>query len=118
MVLWMARRVIILKNGVYMKISVDGQELFELTDIQCKVIQYDVQQEIFEEDMKRRLQWVLMHKYEHCFERLKKEWDQKLAADGVSMIPTNPDAYVELVMSQPTYMSRSQRDAAKKPIVV
>lgn len=93
-----------------MKISVDDQELFRLSETQKKVIKNDIHEDIFDEDMKRRLQWVLTHKYERCFERLKKEWDPKLAANGVSMIPTNPDAYAELVFAQPGYKNRSKRE--------
>ena len=94
-----------------MKISVDDKELFTLTDIQKQVICNDIHQDIFDTDMQRRLQWVLMHKYERCFGRLKAEWDQRLIANGVKMVPTDPDEYAKLVFSQPDYKCRSQRDA-------
>lgn len=97
-----------------MKIQVDGKDLFELTDTQKKVIQNEIHAEIFEEDMKRRLQWVLMHKYENCFKRLKQEWDTRLATNGVKSIPTDPDAYAELVFKQPNYKGRTSRDAEIK----
>jgi hypothetical protein len=60
--------------------------------------------------MKRRLHWVLTHKLECCFERLKKEWEPKLKANGVKMIPTDPEEFAELVFSQPDYENRSQRE--------
>jgi hypothetical protein len=94
-----------------MKISVNDKELFTLSDIQKQVIKNDIPENIFEEDMNRRLQWVLMHKYEQCFGRLKTEWDQKLAANGVQMIPTDADAYAQLVFSQPNYKDRAARDS-------
>lgn len=94
-----------------MKISVDGKDLLTLTETQKKVIQNEIKSEVFEEDMKRRLQWVLMHKYEQCFKKLKAEWDDKLAGLGVASIPTDRDAYAELVFAQPTYKNRSARDA-------
>lgn len=93
-----------------MKISVDNIDIFELSDTQKRVIQNDIQSEIFEDDMKRRLQYILMHKYERCFERLKQEWDSKLAANRVQMIPTDRDAYAQLVFAQPNYKNRSQRE--------
>ena len=93
-----------------MKISVDGQQFFELSDIQKQVIKNDIPSDIFDADMKRRLQYILTHKYERCFERLKAEWDSKLAANGVSMIPTDRDAYAQLVFSQPNYKDRKARD--------
>lgn len=105
-----------------MKISVNDQELFTLTEIQKKVIQNDILHENFEEDMKRRLKWVLLdEKYNRCFQRLKKEWvddlDQegksKLARNGIGMIPTDPDRLATLIFSQPNYKNRSQREKEK-----
>jgi hypothetical protein len=96
-----------------MKISVDNKDLFTLTATQKKVICNDINDDIFEDDMKRRLQWVLMHKYENCFKRLKAEWDKKLLDNGVKMMPTDPDEYANLVFSQPNYKNRSGRDSMK-----
>ncbi len=94
-----------------MKISVDGKDLFTLTETQKKVMQNDIATEVFQADMERRLKWVLAHKYEQCFSRLKKDWDKKLADNGVASVPTHADEYAELVFSQPNYKNRSQRDA-------
>lgn len=93
-----------------MKISVNDLELFTLSELKKKVIKNDIHDDVFDEDMKRRLQYILMHKYERCFERLKKEWDSKLAANGVTMIPIDRDAYAQLVFSQPNYKDRKARD--------
>lgn len=92
-----------------MKVSVDGMDLFELSETQKKVIKNDIQEEIFDEDMKRRLQYILMHKYERCFERLKKEWEPKLRSRA-SSLPTDPDAFAEFIFSQQDYKSRSARE--------
>ena len=92
-----------------MKISVDGKDLFEITETQKKVIRNEIPEDIFDQDMKRRLEWVLTHKYERCFDRLKKEWDEKLIQNGVKSVPTDKDEYAELVFSQPNYKNRSQR---------
>lgn len=99
-----------------MKISVNDKELFSLSEIQKKVICDNISEDIFESDMRRRLRWVLMHKYEQCFKALKAEWDQKLAALGVASVPTDPDEYAKVVFSQPTYQCRKTRDevAAKE----
>ena len=93
-----------------MKISVNDIELFRLTETQKKVIKNYVHEDIFDEDMKRRLQYILMHKYERCFGRLKQEWDSKLAANGVKSIPLDEAEYAEMVFAQPNYKSRKQRD--------
>lgn len=93
-----------------MKISVDDRELFTLSETQKNVIRNDIHDEDFEADMQRRLQYILMHKYERCFERLKKEWEPKLRANGVDMMPTDPDKLAELIFKQPNYKNRSQRE--------
>jgi hypothetical protein len=98
-----------------MKISVNDQELFTLSDVQQQVIKNDIHDDIFEDDMKRRLQWVLMHKYDECFKRLKNEWDIKLKVNGVDMIPTDEEAYAKLVFSQTNYKSRANREAQATP---
>lgn len=92
-----------------MKVQVNGEDLFELNEVQKKVICNDIHEDIFEEDMKRRLQYILMHKYERCFERLKKEWEPKLAC-RVDAVPTHPDKFAELVMAQPDYLCRKKRE--------
>ncbi len=97
-----------------MKISVNDVELFSLSDTQKKVICNDISTVIFDEDMKRRLQYILTHKYEQCFKRLKIEWDAKLEAAGVASIPTNRDAYAELVFALPAYKDRAARDLEEK----
>jgi len=93
-----------------MKISVDGVELFELSETQKKVIKNDIKSEIFEDDIKRSLEWVISHKYEQCFKKMKAEWDEKLEKAGVASIPTNKDAYAELVFKQKAYKNRTARD--------
>jgi len=93
-----------------MKISVNGVELFTLSDIKENVIKNDINADIFDEDMSGRLIWALMHKYEQCFKRLKAEWDIKLSALGVEAIPTDPDAYAELVFARPEYKDRKARE--------
>lgn len=96
-----------------MKISVNDKELFTLSETQKKVIQNDILSEMFEEDMHRRLKYVLTHKYEQCFKRLKQEWESKLA-QRMDSVPTNADAFAELVFSQPDYKNRSEREQEQK----
>jgi len=94
-----------------MIVKVGDKVLFTLTDIQKKVLKNDIKSEIFEEDMKRRLFYIINHKYEQCYKRLKQEWEPKLAARGVQSIPTDKDAFAQLVFSQEDYKDRAARDA-------
>jgi len=93
-----------------MKISIDNKDIFTLSETQKAVLKNDVPSDIFEADMERRLEYILMHKYEQCFKRLKAEWEPKLAASGVESIPTNADSFAQLVFSQPNYLDRKARE--------
>ncbi len=97
-----------------MKVSVNCQcpdALFQLNETQCKVICNDIHEDVFDVDMKRRLEYILMHKYEQCFDRLKKEWEPKLAAAGAKSIPTDKDEFAQMVFAHPEYKSRKVRDS-------
>lgn len=60
---------------------------------------------------KERMSWIIQHKYERCFERIKLQWLPKLEARGINEIPADPDEFAELVFSQPDYKDRDARDA-------
>ncbi len=92
-----------------MKISVDDKELFSLSEIQKAVIRNDINEDIFEDDMKRRLQYILTHKYERCMHRLKNEWIPKLKG-RLDSIPLDDDKLAELILRQPDYKNRKVRD--------
>ena len=94
-----------------MKISVDDVELFTLTQTQKDVLSNDIPLSQLSDDLKRRLQWVLMSKYDACYQRLFDEWYPKLADRGIASIPTDKDAFAQLVFSQPDYLDREDRDA-------
>lgn len=100
-----------------MKVSVDDEELFTLTPIQKQVIQNDIPSSAFDEDMKRRLQYILNHKFEECFKRLKNEWEPKLKALGVQAIPLDDEAFASLVFSRPEYKDRQSRDNDRASII-
>ena len=58
-----------------MDISIDGVLLFSLTDAQKQVLAWEISSDILNDDLKRRLQWVLMHKYEVTFQEFKNYWE-------------------------------------------
>lgn len=93
-----------------MKISIDDKELFTLSETQKKVIMNDIHENIFDEDMKRRLQYIITHKYDQCFKRLKSEWEPRLKANGVKAIPLDNDEFAKLVFQQPDYKSKKERE--------
>jgi len=91
-----------------MKIWVDGEVLFEITDVQKKVLAHLIPEDELEEDIKRRLKYIITHKYKACLKKLKEDWDDKLEKSGVEMIPTNREKYAELVFKQPGYKGRGK----------
>lgn len=94
-----------------MEIVVDGKKLFELTELQKKVLSWEISEDLLDEDLKRRLEWVLMHKYEQTFARFKSYGDALLATNKVALLPADREAYINLVCSQPNYEDRKARDA-------
>lgn len=93
-----------------MQVHVDGKKVLELNNTKKKVIMNDIHEDIFQEDMERRVNWILTHKYEQCLKRLRTEWEPRLKAKGAQSIPTDDDAFAELVFSQQEYKSRKQRE--------
>lgn len=92
-----------------MKVFLDNKEILNISDTMFKVIANDIAEDVAG-DIERRLAWVITHKYEQCFARLKAEWDPKLATRNIEMIPTNKEKYAELVFSQPDYKNRIERE--------
>ena len=97
-----------------MKISVNDQELFTVSAVQKQVLGNDISMDALDKDCKRRIQWVLMHKYEQCMARLRKEWMPKLKG-RVESVPLNDDAFAQLVFGQSDYKDRQARDLANVP---
>jgi hypothetical protein len=93
-----------------MKIRVDNDLVFELSETKKKVLCYDIYEDELLDDIKRRLEYIIMHKYEECFKRLKLEWDPQFEAMGMEALPTNADKYAELVFRQKEYRGRALRD--------
>ena len=100
-----------------MKIKVNDEEIFELSETQKKVICYNINEDEFEEDMKQRLEYIITHKYERCLDRLKNEWVPKLSG-RFDMIPTKPEELCNLIFSQHDYCSRKKRDEQEKKEIV
>lgn len=92
-----------------MKISYDDSALFTVSDTQKQVMCNDIPSEVFDAEMKRRIHYIVNHKYNQCMERLKREWTPKLKALGITSIPLDDDAFAALVFARPEYKSRSQR---------
>lgn len=97
-----------------MKIYIDDELIFEISESKKNVIKNDIPEEEFDEDIKRRLFHIIDHKYSRCLKRLKDEWLPKLKENGVKDVPLDDDAFSELVFAQKEYKNRSKRDIEEK----
>jgi hypothetical protein len=91
-----------------MKISVDGVELFTLTETQKKVFQYELPKETCEATIKGLVRHVLENKFNRCFMRLENEWGPKLLKDRDSL-PLNKEKYAQEVFKHKDYKDRSAK---------
>ena len=97
-----------------MKVKLDDEVIFEIDERMLKLIAHDILDPI--PDIKSRLRWVIEHKCDRCFERLKTEWiesadgSSKLEKCGVKSIPTNKRDFCDLIFSLPEYKNRKQRE--------
>lgn len=98
-----------------MKIKVDDDVVFELNDIKKSVILNDIPEELFNQDIKRRIKYVVEHKYEQCMKRLKEKWEPILA-ERMSEIPTDKDSLASLIFSQKDYKNRSKREQEENEV--
>lgn len=97
-----------------MKFLCNDEVIVELSETQKKIIKNDIHEDVFDEDMKRRVSWIFDEKLKSCYKRLKAEWEPRLAERGVESIPTNPEKFAELVFAQPDYCCRKTRDEREK----
>lgn len=93
-----------------MKFNVDDETIYELNETKQNVIKNEIHSDEFNEDIKRRVKYIVDHKYEQCFKRLKAEWEPKLKASGVKSIPLDNDEFAQLVFAQSAYKDRKTRD--------
>lgn len=93
-----------------MKINVDNEQILDFPEWKIKCIQNDISASICKDDMCRRVKHVLEQKYEHCFKRLKEEWEVKLKKNGVRSVPLDEEEFCNLVFAQPNYKDREARE--------
>jgi hypothetical protein len=93
-----------------MKIYLDNLEIFEITNIDRLLLEHDLID--VDNEIKRRLEYIIKHKVDQCYSRLKSEWDKKFQSDvNITSVPTKRDDYVALVIAHPDYKNRSVREA-------
>jgi len=93
-----------------MKFYLDDELIFELPETKQKVMHYKWFKETFKDEIKRHIQWVIMHNYEQVLKKLKEDWITRLSELKVDTIPLDDDKLAELIFSHPEYKCRSDKD--------
>lgn len=92
-----------------MKIKLDDEVLFEIDETMLKLLAHDLLDPI--EDIKRRLRYIIEHKCDQCFNRLEKEYKQKLIDDPeIPALPKSRRDMAEMIFTRKDYKSRVQRE--------
>jgi len=95
-----------------MKISVNDIELFTISAIEKQVLADYMPIDILEDDLKRRIKWVIGEVYKESHKALKSQWEPKLIAEGAKSLPTDKDEFAALCFAHPDYKDRSARESA------
>lgn len=100
-----------------MQITVDGQDLYEITENEMDVLKYMLPSTTLDADCKRRLEWVLRHKLEKCYVSLKNYYMPILEADPeITVVPVDNEAFFNMVKVRPDYKDRDTRDAEQAAV--
>lgn len=93
-----------------MRLQINDSQIFEINETKENVIKSFINEDCFLEDMSRRVSWILQHKYDQCFKRFYDYWSQKLISEGTITLPTDPDAFAQLIFLREDYKSRKELD--------
>lgn len=96
-----------------MKVKLDDEVLFEIDETMLKLLAHDLLDPV--EDIKRRLRYIIEHKCDRCYERLEKEYKQKLIDDPeIPALPKSRRDMANLMLSHKEYKNRAQREQEAK----
>ena len=81
----------------------------------------DTEQAILLNDLLNIDEWLqaaMLGKKNNCWKRMQQEWTTKLMNDDsfTGSIPSNQADFVALVIAREDYQTRTERDAAERPV--
>lgn len=94
-----------------MRILADGNEILNIATWQKNLLENDLFMVDTDEDLIRRLQWVINHKIDRCYKRLRDAWEPVFISEGAQSLPTDREAFVNMVIAHPKYKTKAQREA-------
>lgn len=92
-----------------MEIKINEEVVLKLSDTQVKILKHDIAEEIFYQDIARRVQFIIMEKYKRSLQRIKQEWEPRLKESGRKSIPLDDEKFCELVFSSKEYADKQTR---------
>jgi len=96
-----------------MKVKLDDEVLFEIDERMVKLLAHDLIDPI--EEIKRRLRYIIEHKCDQSYERMKSEYVPQFEVDpAIDSIPSKKAALVDFILAHPSYKNRVQRETQGK----
>lgn len=90
-------------------VSVDNTEVFRISPSQRQLLRFYENAKSMDY-YKEKIKWILIHKYERCLERLRKNWESNFSQLGIESIPVDNQQFCQMVFSHPTYKSKKERE--------
>ena len=98
-------------NDVFFQVKINEEIFFDLNFTDFQILAYDIDKRFLLDDLKRRIDWVINHKIDQCYERFKAEWIPKLMNDpNVQTIPATKEDLIDFVTARPDYKDREERE--------
>jgi hypothetical protein len=88
-------------------IKMNDKEIFQISDLDLSLLASELPE--VDEDIERRLKWIIEHKCDRIYDRFRTKWTQILIKEGVTSLPTGRDEFITLVINRPDYKNASQQ---------
>lgn len=96
-----------------MKIKIDDEVIYECNESTLKVLHSYINSDICSSIIKETIVWAVSSYFDSHKEKLKDEWIPILFK-RVSHIPTNEVELLDLIRSQPDYLTKKQKEEKEK----
>lgn len=93
-----------------MKVSVNGQELYNLTATQLKILADEISTDDLDANLKRRITYFIDREFALCFSQFKKDTLKFLQDKNIETAPADPEEYCQLVFGQDEFKNVPECD--------
>lgn len=96
-----------------MKIKIDDEVIYELSDNAINCLHYYINSDTSSSIIKDTIIWAISSYFDGYKDKIKDEWIPILFK-RVSHIPTNESELLDLIRSQPDYLTKKQKEEIEK----